>query len=425
MFEVKCLTKNSGGGPEVRTKKSVTSKKILRAKQPLWAALPGTSVNCRKTASRNNYDVIIVGAGISGALAAMALLSFDKTILIVDRREPVRGSSLASTAMIQHEIDVPLHRLSRTIGQPHAERVWQRSAKAVDELAVLLEQTGIACEFERKNTLFLAGTDYGSRALQAEVDARQHAGLESRFIPGSALKSGYGIDRSAAITSSISASSNPAQMTAGILNFAASSGVEIVAGLEISDYRSIHGEVVVSTNQGQLLTCGHLVFCTGYEFLKDLANKSHSIVSTWAVASKPHLKRPDWLNEYLVWEGSDPYLYFRSTADGRVIVGGEDELSDNAYLDEGKGDRKFKRLCKKLVQLTGIEIGKPEYGWAAAFGTTIDGLPMIGELPGQPNVFATMGYGGNGITFSQIGASIITAEILGRRDPDAELFLFR
>ena len=422
---MKCLTNNNGRGLAVRAPKSVTSKKLLRAKQPLWAALPATSVPFNNAASRNDYDVIIVGAGISSALTAMALLSFGKTILIVDRREPVRGSSLASTAMIQHEIDVPLHRLSRTIGQPNAERVWQRSAKAVDELAVLLEQTGIACEFERKNTLFLAGTQYGSRALQAEVEARQHAGLECRFIPGSVLKSHYGIDRSAAITSSISASSNPAQMTAGILNFAANSGVEIVAEVEITDYRSIHGEVVVSTNRGRILTCGHLVFCTGYEFLKDLANKSHSIVSTWAIASKQHLKRPDWLSEYLVWEGSDPYLYFRTTPDGRVIVGGEDEGSDNAYLDESKGDRKFERLCKKLAQLTGIEIGRPEYGWAAAFGTTIDGLPMIGEVPGQPNVFATMGFGGNGITFSQIGASIITAEIQGRRDPDAELFLFR
>lgn len=33
-----------------------------------------------------------------------------------DRRDPVRGRSTASTAMIQHEIDVPLHQLARMIG---------------------------------------------------------------------------------------------------------------------------------------------------------------------------------------------------------------------------------------------------------------------------------------------------------------------
>lgn len=35
-------------------------------------------------------------------------------------------------------------------------------------------------------------------------------------------------------------------------------------------------------------------------------------------------------------------------------------------------------------------------------------------------VYAAMGYGGNGITFSQIAA-----EILDHRDPDGELFAFR
>lgn len=215
------MASNNKGGPAERTNRSVTSKRVLRKNQPLWAALPGTVVNCRQAASRSNYDIIIVGAGISGALAAMAMLSVGKRILIVDRRNPVRGSSMASTAMIQHEIDVPLHRLSRSIGLHRAERVWQRSAKAVDELAALLEQAGIECDFERKNTLFLAGSAYGSRALKAEVDARKDAGLQSRMVPSVELSSIYGIDRPSAITSSISASSNPGRMTAGILNYVA------------------------------------------------------------------------------------------------------------------------------------------------------------------------------------------------------------
>ena len=412
-------------GSARRPKKSVTSKRALRAQQPLWASVPYTSVTSRISPSANHYDVIIVGAGISGALAANALLSTGRSVLIIDRRDPVRGSSMASTAMIQHEIDVPLHRLAREIGLKRSERVWQRSARAVEELAATLDQIGIACDFERKTTLFLAGSEYGSRALRTEVDARHHAGLDCDFISGAELKDKYGIERSAAIVSSISASSNPARMTAGILNHAAQSGVEIVAGLEIADFRSLDGAVVAATNTGQILTCGHLVFCTGYEFLHDLAGKSHSIVSTWALASRPNLKRPPWLDDFLVWEGSDPYLYFRSTPDGRIIVGGEDDNSENAYLDRSKAGRKFKRLCDKLARLTGIKIEEPAFMWSAAFGTTSDGLPMIGNVPGHRNVFAMKGFGGNGITFSQIGASIIAAEIQGHRDPDAELFGFR
>jgi len=35
-----------------------------------------------------------------------------------------------------------------------------------------------------------------------------------------------------------------------------------------------------------------------------------------------------------------------------------------------------------------------------------------------------MGYGGNGITYSRIGAEIITGEIVGTKDNDANLFAF-
>jgi hypothetical protein len=35
-----------------------------------------------------------------------------------------------------------------------------------------------------------------------------------------------------------------------------------------------------------------------------------------------------------------------------------------------------------------------------------------------------LGYGGNGITFSMLAASVLTIAVGGRRDPDAYLFEF-
>lgn len=149
------------------------------------------------------------------------------------------------------------------------------------------------------------------------------------------------------------------------------------------------------------------------------------MVSTWALATKPHHPRPDWLKNHVVWEASDPYLYFRSTMDGRLIVGGEDEESDTAFADPSKLKSKSKSLRSKLSALLDVEIGEPDYLWAAPFGTTADGLPIIGAVPGFNNVYAVMGYGGNGITYSQIAAEIVSSAILGHRDPDSELFAFR
>jgi glycine/D-amino acid oxidase-like deaminating enzyme len=400
----------------------LTRHQSLRRDQPLWLATPRTAVRARKNPTSDHFDVVIVGAGISGALMAHALCGKGLKIMVIDRRDPVRGSSAASTAMIQHEIDVPLHRLTRSIGRDKASRVWKRSARAVEDLKNLNRDLDLRCAFQPRRALFLSGSQYGERTLEAEVKARESAGIDAEFLDAATLLDRHGIGRRAAIDSAISASANPVQMTAAILRAAQKQGVEIVSGKEITDLRETGDLVFLATGQGKLIASRHVVFCTGYEFLECLKSRRQRLVSTWALASRPRLKRPKWLDKYLVWEGSDPYLYFRSTADGRVIVGGEDEEGDNAYASPAKARQKADTLRQKLLELTGIDLGTPEFAWSAAFGITPNGLPMIGPAPGMQNVFVSMGFGGNGITFSQIAADLISAQILGHQDPDWDLF---
>ena len=51
--------------------------------------------------------------------------------------------------------------------------------------------------------------------------------------------------------------------------------------------------------------------------------------------------------------------------------------------------------------------------WCGTFSTTKDGLPFIGTWPGTKHIFFDLGYGGNGITFSMIGAQIIRNTLQG------------
>lgn len=404
---------------------AITRKRNLRSFQPLWANTHHIQVATERSTPSTIVDVLIVGAGIGGALMTVSLLKRDLSILVVDRRRPLHGSSLASTAMIQHEIDVPLHKLTSELGEGKARRVWQRSAKAVETLTTLVDLLGIDCHLERKRALYLAGDAYGARALGAETEARCAAGISADFLSATELRERFALERTAAIESDISASANPAQLTAGLWRKAQADGVSIVENLEITDIRSIGDWNVVATSKGEILQARHVVFCTGYEFLDSVANQGHHIVSTWALATRPNHPRPQWLKNYVLWEASDPYLYFRSTPDGRIIVGGEDEDSPVAFEDPVKLTAKSRVLREKLGDLLNLPIEPPDFEWAAAFGVTADGLPMIGTVPGLKNVYAAMGYGGNGITFSQIAAEIVSAAILGHDDPDSQLFAFR
>ena len=55
-----------------------------------------------------------------------------------------------------------------------------------------------------------------------------------------------------------------------------------------------------------------------------------------------------------------------------------------------------------------------ETAWSGVFGTTADGLPLIGPVPDHPRILAAYGYGGNGITFGFLAAELIAGLIGGR-----------
>ncbi len=410
--------------PATGRKSQATNARDLHTSRPLWAATRQINVESAKTPARRNYDVVIIGAGISGSLCAQAMANGKRSVLVIDWREPVRGSTLASTAMIQHEIDVPLHQLIHAIGKENAGRAWRRSIRSVDALVNLVKELEISCSMERKKTLYLAGNQYGSRALKTEVAARDALHINAEFCNAARLVSEFGIERSGAIISAMSASANPAQLAAGMLRAAQEGGAELVSPLGITDFEETNNGVVLATSAGKLLTGEHVIFASGYEFLMGLESKSHQVISTWALASEPGIAYPSWLDEFLVWEASDPYLYFRTTYDGRIIAGGEDEADPLAHKDVAKGRRKTKMIAEKLHALAGVEIGKPAYTWAAPFGTTTTGLPFIDTLFGHKHVHAVMGFGGNGITFSMIAAQIMTSLVEGNPDPDRDLFRF-
>ena len=151
---------DAGSRPASRTG-ARTRKDDLRTGVPLWIRTPNITVPAGPLPHRRGWDVIVVGAGISGALMALALAETGRKVLVVDRRDPVRGSTPASTAMIQHEIDVPLTDLARAIGPKRAAAAWRRSVAAVDRLAALADRLDIDCRMQRKQTLFLAGDEMG------------------------------------------------------------------------------------------------------------------------------------------------------------------------------------------------------------------------------------------------------------------------
>jgi glycine/D-amino acid oxidase-like deaminating enzyme len=401
---------------------SATVEKTLRSGVSVWAGSVKARTHVLKDSTR--ADVVIVGAGVSGAFMAHALAKrFDK-VVVVDRRAPAHGSTMASTAMLQFEIDTPLTELSEKIGSSKAARAWRRSWRATQAIAKLVDQEGIRCGLRRADSLYLTGDSMGSRGLEKEMKARHRAGLPGEYLDAMRLREIFGIDRTGAIFSPGAASANPVALTQGLLQRAIRSGVSFYSPVEIKDIVATSHGVVLDTGK-HFIEARHAVFCTGYELLKGLPRKGTKITSSWAIASRPHAKLPRWLANTLVWEAADPYLYMRTTPDGRLIVGGEDEDIDLPSYRARSMAHKTARLtakAKKLIPELEFTLSRQ---WTGAFGESDDGLPIIDHIPDMPNCIAVMGFGGNGTIYSKIASEIVPTLLRGRPDKDADIFHFR
>lgn len=402
----------------------ITKARDLRTGRSVWEGRDAAKVRHARLRGDLKTDVLVVGAGITGAMIADALADAGLAVIVVDRRDdPVKGSTVASTALVQYEIDTPLSILSRKIGKADAMRAWRRSRLAVDAVAARLADFRMS-DVVRRDSLYLAGNELDADGLAREQAARRAIGLPDRLLSRKELKTRFKISRAAALLGYDNLVIDPRKAAHAMLASAVSNGARIFAPVCIDDIECHARSVIAHTDTGHAIRCRHLVMATGYEVPKSVPARGHKIISTYAIATVKQPKRL-WPEQCMIWEASDPYLYLRTTPEGRIICGGEDE----DFVDEDKRDgllaRKTRTLQRKLGKLIPGVSTKIDFAWAGSFGQTDTGLPIIGEVPKMPNCFAALGYGGNGITYSRIAADVITGAVTGRPDCDADLYDFK
>lgn len=395
----------------------------LRTGRPVWFAYRAPSIPAHDLTRDVKADVAVVGMGISGAMMAEALTAEGLSVVCLDRRGPMKGSTPATTALVQFEVDQPLTKLSPMIGRTRAERAWRRSRLAIESLAARIDELGIDCGMARRPSVYLEGNVLGPGDLREEADARRQAGIRSTYLTPSELEEQFAIKRGGAIVSHGNLALDPRRLTAGLLLKALERGARFYAPVEATRITSSKNEVTIETKDGPTVTAAHIVLATGYELTDIVPSANHQIISTYAIATRPQPKAI-WPQQAFVWEASDPYLYMRVTKDGRVICGGEDEEFSDEEKRDGLLGAKSERLSRKLKKLFPHLDTEPEYAWTGSFGTTTTGLPYIGAVPGRPHVHAVMGYGGNGITYSQIASEVVASALGGRSDSDADLYAF-
>lgn len=397
----------------------LTEKRDLRGGRPCWIP-PAPPLRSDPT-PEGCVDVAIIGAGVMGAMLAKRLSAQGREILLLDRRPPAHGSTAASTALVMWAADVPLTHLSRKLGLEEAARRWRRVFAAVRRLAAHIDRSGVDCGFAERPELYLAGTLLDPAQLEAEASARQQAGLPSTYLDAATVGERFGIAPRAALLSEGSYEVDPVRLTLGLLDRARNAGAGICYPVDVTAIEQASGAMLLRLDDGRDLRARHVILASGYERSTWHLPPAFSVSSSYAIATPP-ATAPLWREGALIWEASSPYLYARQTADGRIIAGGEDEDFDDARRRDALIGTKAGTIRAKLAAMLGRDDVPLDCAWAAAFGSSPDGLPALGRAANHEALWLASGFGGNGVSFAALGAEIIAADFDGTADPDAAMF---
>jgi len=369
-------------------------------------------------------EVLVLGAGITGAFCAYQLTKAGMDVVVLDKRDVASGSTSASTAMLQYEIDTPLTDLIETMGKTDAERAYQVCLESIGKIANLCDEIGDSCGFTWKSSVYLASRRKDVPGLQAEYAARRAAGFELDFLSQADVEARFSFSRPAALLSKDAAEVDVYRLAHRLLQRSQEAGCRIFDRTAMESYEVSPKGVTVTTENGAKVRAKWIVFATGYEVVEVLKRDIVNLNSSFAFVSEPIESFSGWWEKCLLWETARPYFYMRTTVDGRAIVGGEDANYRNPLRRDAAVGKKAAKLEKRFREMFPTIDFQPAYAWAGTFGETEDGLAYIGSVPELPRCFFTLGFGGNGITYSVIAAEIVRDTIEGRKHPDARLFRF-
>jgi gamma-glutamylputrescine oxidase len=352
----------------------------------------------RRRAS-GTVDAVVVGGGVTGCSCALTLAQRGLRVRLHEARTVAGGASGRNGGFALRGGAAAYDIARSELGAARAGALWELTERTLDRLESLAGDA-----FRRVGSLRLAADDAEREALASEHAALREDGYAvewldvlppplDRLFRGAILHPGDG-------------ALQPARWVRRLAGHAADAGAEIVEGSPV-EVNALDAPNVVVAADG--LTSAVLP-----ELAEAVWPVRGQVLVTERVAERLY-ERPHYARA--------GYDYWQQLTDGRLVVGGKRDASletENTAV-EATTQAIQERLEAFVVELLG-RLPRITHRWAGVWGTTRDGLPLVGRVPGRDGVWVAGGYSGHGNVLGLACGELVAREIVGERPAGLELF---
>jgi glycine/D-amino acid oxidase-like deaminating enzyme len=321
----------------------------LKSGYPWWAVKNGLMHAFPPLQADHRCDVAVIGGGITGALIADELAAHGHDVAVFEQRDVGWGSSAASTALLQYEIDTHMVDLARRYGEGDAVLAYRACAEAIPLLQSKAADVRDV-DFARAESLYYASRRRDARGLRDEFALRQRHGFDMAWLEADAVREQFGFEAPAAILSRLAARMDPYRMAYRLFARLRKTGGAVFDRTVIDAIEPRSRDVLLTTADGHAVRARHVVIAAGYASQNWLRKRVAADRSSYAVITDPIGKDAlGPLLDTMVWETARPYLYMRSTGDGRLLVGGEDDNVDVPARRDARVEKKSRKLTYSMI----------------------------------------------------------------------------
>lgn len=370
-------------------------------------AAPGDS-QALPSEGTSPYDVVVIGAGITGLSAALLLAEGGARVAVLEADRVCSGVTAHTTAKVTSLHGLTYAGLMHHRGEQSARSYAEANQAAVGQVSDWVKRYGIDCDFSRRPAYTYTTAAARVPDIEAEVDAAARLGLPVAFTTETELP----FPVQAAIRMDDQAQFHPRHYCLGLAAALIRLGGQIYQHSRVTEVRDgtpcrVQVGTATVTGHAVVLATQIPILDRGLFFAKTHPSRSYAMA----------LRLKDELPNGMYLAADQPTRSVRAAEGNSVLlVGGE------GHKVGQEPDTRRRYLALESWARDHWDVAEVMARWSAQDYISVDGMPYVGRQLAGSRVFVATGFAKWGMTNGTAAARIITDLIDGKPNRWAKAF---